>query len=271
MGAPGLPREERTLSALAASCAVLVFVVVAASAWLRLAAVACPAGGCDGFTLADAVRLAHRVAAMGVSVLALVIAALAWKTPARPARRVASVVILVLVAALAIVGRSSAGSPPLTVVLANLLGGLALLAATTGLAVAVRAPRGRLPGAFAAALALVVLAAVTGGVLSAAAPGESSPLGVVHRAAAWASLAGWGLLAMSAAPAPGARWAARLAAALLVAQIVVALALPGWPLARWLHNLLTSAALCAALASALASRSAPREVSPLPDRATVRT
>lgn len=270
MGAQGLPREERTLSALAASCAALVFVVVAASAWLRLAAVACPAGGCDGFTLADAVRLAHRVAAMGVSVLALVIAALAWKAPARPARRVASVAILVLVAVLAIVGRSSAGSPPPAVVLANLLGGLALLAAATGLAVAVRAPRGRLPGAFAAALALVVLAAATGGLLSAA-PGESSPLGMVHRALAWASLAGWGLLAMSAAPAPGARWAARLAAALLVAQVVVALALPGWPLARWLHNLLTSAALCAALASALASRSAPREVSPLPDRATVRT
>ncbi len=143
MSPQGAARDDRSLFAWASACAALVFVVVASSAWLRIAAVPCPPAGCEGFVLADAVRLAHRVAAMGVTVLALVIAALAWKAPARAGRRIASVVLLVLVAALALVGRRSAGSAPPAVMLANLLGGLALLAFTAGLAAIARLPRGR--------------------------------------------------------------------------------------------------------------------------------
>ncbi len=270
MNPAGLSRDDRTLSALAAACAALVFVVVAASAWLRLAAAPCPAGGCEGFVLADAVRLAHRVAAMGVSVLALVIVALAWKAPARAGRRVASVAILILVAVLAIVGRSSAGSPPPAVVLTNLLGGLALLAACVGLAVTARALPGRVSGSFAVALCLLAVSVATGGVLAAAPAGGPSLLDLAHRGASWASLAAWGLLAVSASPSPGVRLGARLAAACIAALAVVSIAFPAWPLARWMHNLLTSAALGAAVAAAVASRTSARRKTMHPERVTIR-
>jgi len=266
---PGLARDDRALAASAAACAALVFVVVASSAWLRLAAAPCPAGGCTGFGLSDAVRLAHRVAAMGVTVLALLIAAVAWKAPARPGRRVAAAAVLVLVAVLAVIGRRSAGAAPPAVMLANLLGGLTLLALSAGLAVAALAPRGRLATPFVAASALVALATVTGGVLAAAPPSDPSSLALVHRALAWASLAGWSLLAFSASPPPGARLAARLAAALIAAQVLAVVAASGWPLARWLHNLLSSAALCAAVAAALSSRGAPRPDPNLPGSVSV--
>lgn len=257
MNAPGAAREDRALAASAAACAALVFVVVAASAWLRLAGGACAGAGCpEGFTLADAVRLSHRVAAMGVTVLALVIAALAWKAPARPARRVASVVLIVLVAALAIVGRRSAGGAPPAVMLANLLGGLALLGLAVGLAAAPRAPRGRASPAFVAAAALLAAAIATGGVLAIAPPADPASLALVHRGVSVAALLGWGLLAASTQAASGARAAARLATLLLAAQALLAFAAPGWELARWAHNLLTAAALCAAVAAATTARAA---------------
>lgn len=144
MSAPGITRDERTLAATAAACAALVFVVVASSAWLRLVMADCPPAGCEGFTIADAFRLAHRVAAMGVSILALVVAAIAWKRPVRWGRRVAVIAMILLVVALAVIGRRSAGDAPPAVVLANLLGGLALLAFTVGVAAAARPPRGPL-------------------------------------------------------------------------------------------------------------------------------
>lgn len=257
MAGPDLARTSRTLSATAAACAALVFVVVAASAWLRLAAEPCPPAGCAGLTLADAVRLAHRVAAMGVSVLALLVVALAWKGPPRPGRRAAAVAIAVLVAALAIVGRSSAGSPPPAVVLANLVGGLALLATAAGLSVAVRNPGSGPSAGVGVAAALYAVATLTGAVLAAAPPAEPSALALAHRALSWASLAAWCFVAASAPPG-GARLAARAAAALLVLQVVLALALPAGPAARWLHNLLASGALCAVVAAALAAGPARR-------------
>jgi heme A synthase len=142
-GAPVSPSADgdRTLARTAGLGAALVFVVVAASAWLRLAAgdAGCPPGGCESFGLPDAVRLAHRVAAMGVAVIALLIVMLAWRAPARAGRRVASLAILVLVGVLSVVGRASAGNPPAGVVLANLAGGLLLLALVTGVACDARA------------------------------------------------------------------------------------------------------------------------------------
>lgn len=267
MSVPAISRDDRNLFAFAAACAALVFVVVAASAWLRLAAAPCPPGGCESFVLADAVRLAHRVAAMGVTIVALVIAAIAWKAPVRRARRVSAIAIVALVAALAIVGRGSAGSPPPAVVLANLLGGLTLLAATVGLAAAVRTPQGRLSAPFAAAGALLVVAIATGGVLAAAPPAESSALAFVHRAGSWVALGAWILLARSASLAPGARLAASLTAALLAAQVLLALVSSGWPAARWMHNVLTAAALCAAFAGAFAGKTIANGDPATPERA----
>ena len=234
--------------------AALVLVVVASSAWLRLAAPACPPGGCGGFALADAVRLAHRVAAMGVTVLALVIAALAWKPPVRWGLRASAVLLIVLVAALAIVGRRSAGAAPPAVLVANLLGGLTLLSLAVGMAVAVRTPPGRLALLPAAGAALLAAAIATGCVLATVPPADPAALALVHRALSWVSLAAWGLLAVSTATPPGLRVAARIAFIALAAEAALAVAAPGWPAARWLHNLLATVALCAAVAAALASR-----------------
>lgn len=266
MNTPGIPRDDRNLSAYSAACAALVFVVVAASAWLRLAAAPCPPDGCESFVLADAVRLAHRVAAMGVTIVALVIAALAWKAPIRWGRRACAVAILALVAALAIVGRGSAGSPPPAVVLANLLGGFTLLAACVGLAASARAPHGRPSVPLAAAGALLLAAIATGGVLSAIPLPDPTALGLVHKAASWASVLAWVLLATGASLAPDARFAARLTAALLVAQVLLALVAAGWPAARWLHNLLSATALCSAFAGAWARDTGVRGGSAVPER-----
>lgn len=258
MSAHGTSHGDRNLRAYGAACAALVFVVVAASAWLRLAAAPCPPGGCESFVLADAVRLAHRVAAMGVTIVALVIAAIAWKAPARWGRRGAALAILALVVALALVGRGSAGSPPPAVVLANVLGGFTLLAACVGLAAAARVPNGRPSLALAAASALLLAAIATGGVLSAMPPADPTALGLVHKAASWASVAAWILLATGTSLAPGARFTARLTAALLAAQVLLALAAAGWPAARWMHNLLSAAALCSAFAGAWAPATGAR-------------
>lgn len=266
MSPQGAARDDRALFAWASACAALVFVVVVSSAWLRIAAVPCPPAGCEGFGLADAVRLAHRVAAMGVTVLALVIAALAWKAPARADRRIASVVLIVLVAALALVGRRSAGAAPPAVLIANLLGGLALLAFTAALAATARFPRARVSPAIAFASALFAAATATGGVLSAAAPPDPATLAIAHRALAWATLAAWGLAALRPRPAPGTR----LVAALLAGQALLAIAAPGEPLARWLHNLLTAGAACAVVVAAIASRSAPSRDGGLPGGVPIR-
>jgi hypothetical protein len=247
-------REARTLSALATACAALVLVVVASSAWLRLAAAPCPPGGCAEFGIADAVRLAHRVAAMGVTVLALLVTALAWKPPVRPVLRATAVLALVLVAALAVVGRRSAGAAPPAVLLANLLGGLTLLAACVGLAAAARAPRGRIAFAYVAAAALLAAALATGGVLATSPPAPASALGLAHRGLAWSAVAAWGLLALGAGPSPRARLAARLVAVALLAQAVFAVAIPDASLARWLHNLLSAVALAIAVAGTQQAR-----------------
>jgi len=253
MTSPARTRDERTLFA-AAACAALVFVVVASSAWLRLVAVPCPPGGCVEFGLADAVRLAHRVAAMGVTVLALLVAALSWKAPVRPGLRAASVVLIVLVAALAIVGRRSAGAAPPAIQLANLLGGLALLATCAGVAASASAARGRLALSFAGALALLAAAIATGGVLSIWPPAPGAPLALGHRGLSWLALASWGLIALSAVPAPAARFLARLVAFCLAGIAAIAVAGQAGPADRWLHNLLSSMAVAAAVAATLRAR-----------------
>ncbi len=257
MSGESLARDARTLTITAAACTALVFVVIASSAWLRLspAGLPCPPGGCEGFTLADAVRIAHRVAAMGVSVLALIIAALAWKAPAAWGRRWAAVAIIALVAVLAIVGRQSSGTVLPAVTLTNLLGGLALLALTAGLAAAARSPAGRTDAATGAATALLAAAIVTGALASALPALDAAATGLVHQVLSWAACVAWGVLAIRVRGTIPSRAPAMLTAALLAGLALLAVT---WPQARWLHNFLTAAALVAAIAAAAASRGCDR-------------
>ena len=268
----GLPssRGSRALAGSAAACAALVLVVVASSAWLRLAAVPCPPGGCEGFTLADGVRLAHRIAAMGVSVLALLIAALAWKAPARPGLRAAAVAVIVLVAVLAVVGRHSAAGASPAVAATNLLGGLALLATCTAIAAAAWLPGGRCAAPCAAAATVHALALVTGGAPATLAASDAPALGLAHRALSWIALVAWVLVSLSALPPRAARAAAGLAAAILALQAAVAIALPTEPLLRWLHNLLSAAGLAVAVVAAAAHRLPPVRVTGAPEGAPAR-
>ncbi len=253
MNGETLARDARTLAITAAACTALVFVVIAASAWLRLspADLPCPPAGCEGFTLADAVRIAHRVAAMAVSILALVIAALAWKAPAAWGKRTAALAIIVLVAVLAVVGRQSSGSVLPAVTLTNLLGGLTLLAVTAGLAAASRAPAGRIDLASLTAAALLA-GAIVSGAFSSAFPARDAPaIGLVHHVLAWTTYVAWGALAIRAPATATGRLSTWLTTGLLTGLVLLAVT---WPQARWLHNFLTAAALVTALAAAVASR-----------------
>lgn len=257
MNGPSLARDARTLATTAAVCTALVFVVIAASAWLRLSppGLPCPPGGCEGFTLADAVRIAHRVAAMGVSVLALIIALLAWKAPAAWGKRTAAVAIIVLVAVLAIVGRQSSGTVLPAVTLTNLLGGLTLVAFTAGLAAAARAPAGRNDVASVAAAALLATAILSGALSSAFPALEGSAIGFVHHVLAWTAYVAWGALAIRAPATATGRLPTLLTTGLLTGLVLLAVT---WPQARWLHNFLTAAALVTAIVAAVASRHTPR-------------
>lgn len=254
---------DRTLARTAGIGTALVFVVVASSAWLRLAAgdAGCPPGGCEAFSLADGVRLAHRVAAMAVAVIALLVVALAWRIPARPGLRVAAIAMLALVGALAVVGRASAGSPASPVVLANLLGGLVLLALAAAVAsdawarsVGVRGPLARSPFVV---LALLAIAVAAGAALSSGAIAATPGAAALHRIAGWVAMLAAVFLATSGATPPPARGPLRLAAGAFALSVVVALAGPGTDLSRWLHNVLSAAALLPTIAACALARRLP--------------
>lgn len=260
MSQESLARNARALAITAAACTALVFVVIAASAWLRLSppGLPCPAAGCEGFTLADAVRIAHRVAAMGVSVLALLIAALAWKSPAAWGRRAAALAIIVLVAVLAIVGRQSSGTVLPAVTLTNLLGGLTLLAFTAALAAAARAPARR-PDVACVAATVLLAAAIASGALASALPArDASAIGLVHHVLSWTAYVAWGVLAIRIPATATGRPPTWLTTGLLTGLVVLAVT---WPQARWLHNFLTAAALVTAIIATVASRGAARHAS----------
>jgi heme A synthase len=251
---------DRALGRFAAAGAALVFVVVASSAWLRLAAgeSACPPGGCEAFGLTDAVRLAHRVAAMGVAFIAIVLAALAWRRPAKAGRRAATLAILALVAVLSVLGRSSAGNPTTGVVLGNLLGGLALLALVAALAfrafATARGSDGFPDPAPIAVAALVVVAIAAGAAVSAGLVPPSPPWAAAHRIAGWLAFLASAFVAASPATHPDARSTARLAAGALGLAAITALAGPSTETARWLHNVLAALALLLAIGTAAAAR-----------------
>ena len=148
-------RNEAALRLAATWCTALVFIVTCSSAYLRFsqAGLSCEhwpecygvivaAGAPNVLGIADvagagvavestqtAVRLVHRFAAMGVTILALVFALLCWYSARLRFRRIALAAAVVgITAFLAILGRWTAGSKIPAVTLGNLIGGFSLLA-----------------------------------------------------------------------------------------------------------------------------------------------
>ncbi|MCW5657181.1 MAG: COX15/CtaA family protein [Burkholderiaceae bacterium] len=171
-------------------CALLVLLIAALSAYLRLskAGLGCaPWPQCYGQALrqqqhgigasgADAqgvalARLAHRVVASVVLVLVIVLALSA--ITARPLQRdeaALSIGLLALALFLAMLGLRTGASRLPAVAIGNLLGGFAMLALSTRLALAgtaARAPRPALSRAAALTLGAVAIQVVLGGLVSA--------------------------------------------------------------------------------------------------------
>lgn len=179
-----------SLRRLATACALLVLAVVAASAYLRL--------GQAGFSCADwpacfgrveanqkalsseplvfAARLAHRLAAMGVTGLVLALVFVSYRQrPLDPRPWRLSLLALGLTLFLALLGRWTAGTRLPAVTLGNLLGGFALLGVLwrlRGLGAVLPRPAGQrvLVGICGALLALQI---ASGGLVSARYAGPS--------------------------------------------------------------------------------------------------
>lgn len=152
------------LPRIAALCLALMFVVVVASAFLRLHA--------DQAAWASELSFArqlHRVAATLVLLGAVAMVLLARRALDRAALRLSSALlgVALLLSAVGIAAGASRAAP---VVLVNLLGGFAMLALCTRLAMA--QPRRGAVGAAAIGLALVALQAAAGALASATASPE---------------------------------------------------------------------------------------------------
>ena len=132
----GRGRDEAIAASLEAAGrwgAILMAAIVATSALLRLATAIDPSGEAVS-TLPQAaeaaMRLAHRVAAMGVGVLAAFVAMAAFaKRPVPWARLLATAVIVALTVLLAAIGRHTTGYRSAAVSVANVAGGTALACA----------------------------------------------------------------------------------------------------------------------------------------------
>ncbi len=126
-------RATRLLGRVGHWGALLTLAILAASVLLRLSSFI-DADGVAHSRLPGAVetvaRLAHRVSAMAVSVLALLAAMIAFTTrPVPPGRIAAVVLILAVTVFLAILGRYTPGYRDAMVTLGNVLGGLLLVSA----------------------------------------------------------------------------------------------------------------------------------------------
>lgn len=161
----------------------LLLVITTTSAYLRLAqtGLSCAgapdcyaqrpvqAGGGED-TAETTARALHRIAASAAGVVILVILFVGW-SDARPGERTAAVGLLILAALLAWLGRYTPSGLPI-VMLGNLLGGMAMLALSGWLLVALRRERRAAtaralhPWAW-AALALVAVQIAAGGLIAA--------------------------------------------------------------------------------------------------------
>jgi len=163
-------RARRALVWCATASALLVFIVIVASAFLRLAqaAEAWP----DAIVL---VRFAHRVAAIGVGFLVLAIAVVCWTVRRKqPGEAMTAFALITLTVFLSVLGRATPGAELAAVTLGNLLGGMAMLGLLWWLRLAARsgklsrAPGPRVTSAFVwTGLLLIVLELAMGAYVSA--------------------------------------------------------------------------------------------------------
>ena len=238
--------NDRLLAGIARWGAGLAFVVVAASALLRLGT-SIDAGGNATSTLAPALesfaRIAHRIAASAVGLLAVAAVSVALRErPVPCARRAPLVAIVAFTIVLAAIGRYTPGYRFLGVTVANAVLGV-------GLACAFLLVRGKMEKPFPVA-GIVVLAAILseiglGTAASAAAmhgrlafePLHVALGPVVAALVAWIALRERGWIAALAV--------AQLALGMLLAAMGSSRGLPG----EWMH-----AMLACALALAVAAR-----------------
>lgn len=206
------------LRRLAMACALAVLAVTSLSAYMRLskAGLGCsdwPAcygqqqrAAASGLTVAPseatgiaAARLVHRVMAVAVLLIALLMLMLCFDRKA-PMRRegVLALLVLVLALLLAVLGRWSSGVHVPAVAIGNLLGGFTMLSLCARLSVSGRiAAWPRLRGVGGAAWGLVFLQAALGGLVSASfaglscAPGDACGLWAAWQQSGWSGLDPW--------------------------------------------------------------------------------
>jgi hypothetical protein len=242
---------------------LLTVVVLGASVFMRLTTTFDAAGEAVS-TLPDAAetfaRLAHRLAAMAVSILALLSAfAVMALRPVAPARMAAVGAVLALTVVLAILGRYTTGYRIPGVTVGNVAGGMALACAFWWLREQIRHPGSSL-GAKLEWAALATLLAQSGlgaAASSAAMRGDFSAI-PVHVVLGVAVLGIAGLCARNHWSRPTRRLALLLALG-TVAQLGIgyglAIAQPGRPLlAGWLHAVLATALTVGFASLAIRSR-----------------
>lgn len=211
----------RVVGAAGACGAILTIVILAMSVLLRLGT-QMQEGQAISILPADIevwARIAHRVAAMGVGILAALALVAAWKgdgSMRRPTAALAAVIGLTLL--LAVIGRYTPGYRVDAVTVLNVAGGVALAAAFWALRPRLGAPA---DGVALAALALLLLLAALGAAADAAALRGERAFGPVHLwiAAIFACLAAW------------AAWRQRARRAVAIATVLATLAQFGLGLA----------------------------------------
>ena len=175
-------KAQRTLALAGLWGALLTIVILAMTVLLRLGthveageAVSTLPQGVEPWA-----RLAHRVAAMAVGILAALALIAAWRgRPIAPARARAVAAVVALTLGLAVIGRFSAGYRFDLVTVGNVAGGIALVAAFWWVRTAAP-PGARGDGIAAAALALLIVLAGFGAAAVAAAMRGEHAFGPLH-------------------------------------------------------------------------------------------
>jgi len=160
--------------ALTGAALTLAVLVLAAAMRFQAAGVGCePWPECYGSDVARAIktpswaRLAHRISAMAVSVCALMIAMICFRTRAEPRLpRARAAFVLVGVAILAVLGRFSGPDATASVALANLLLGLGVATMLASLAATPRTRGATTPAVDWVTAILLAIATVLGAVAS---------------------------------------------------------------------------------------------------------
>ncbi len=276
------PNSAALTSRLALGGALLMLCLVCVSAYLRLSAAGldcqpwpeCYAQATHETQPHPVARLTHRLlaSAVGIVVLLLVFASFVRRAQ-RPVQFWMSVALLALTAALALLGRATPGAVSALVSSSNLLGGLALLALMTWIALDAPAAAGRRSGGGRrlqllsyAAVGLTVIQLVSGALLSttyaatacpvltgcgAAAP--AAALHLLHRLLGMVLLLADGVLAVGLLRKGGsARILAGVLLALPLIQVAVGvmMATSQFPLwAALLHNLVAALLIATAVAA----------------------